>query len=147
MSQIRWKSPPGGATRPACNDNSIARITQRRQRMSEEVITAVLGVKALFIDSVGVRYVGSGKRSLNRCFAPKPERAKVPNVSRARTGAHFLSSFSRRKANMRTPKPRNFQINQLVEVLACRLLICTQADTKPLPGDNYENQIATIEHQ
>ena len=62
-----------------------------------------------------------------------PEAATVTEMSRARTGVGFLSSISRRKANMHPPKVFNFLINQLVAILACRLLICAQANTKPLP--------------
>ena len=56
-----------------------------------------------------------------------PEVTTVPEMSRARTGVGFLSSISRRKANIYTPKVLNFLINQLVAILACRLLICVQA--------------------
>ena len=40
---------------PACNDNSIARITQRRQRMSEIASVAELGVKTLIVGSFFMR--------------------------------------------------------------------------------------------
>ena len=68
-------------------------------------------------------------------------------ASKIRTGVGLAIRIDRRNIDNILINENLFVLYHMVNVVACRLLLCVKANATLLPGDHHENQVATIQIQ